>query len=383
MILTANFDKAFELLQKKMLNASKLTDVQRGDLAHLLSIQPILSKKDLSIALPETSTWLKKAVLFSETSGTTGESIPTPRGSIDLSWNAKNQEIAYKKFICSGDDRVAILHPSILSPFVEASSIALRSLNVGQVRVFPIPNICDYGRIFDVLFRYKITTIMSTPSLIYKLLYELKKGKGIPKYLCKLLITGEDLSLSNIENFKKILGKNSTVVPFVYGASETATLMTGRYDGKFDPLLDDFIFELHDTNFQNGAKKLVVTWLREGLMPILRYDTEDYFLIDSGVFSFFGRSNVDEEERNFQNLIENTCYSFPFPVFHYECKVKPEKKFFELSLVTLESNETVQSFSKVIESQFPKWSFVIKNNDVNMDFFQFSPKPKMQRFIKC
>lgn len=75
----------------------------------------------------------------------------------------------------------------------------------------------------------------------------------------------DELSPSSICNFKFIMGPDSLVAPFVYGSSEAATLMLGREDGLFDPVLDDFVFELQGSD-QGDGKKLIVTWLRDGLM---------------------------------------------------------------------------------------------------------------------
>lgn len=357
-------------------------------LTELLETLPVLSKSDLARHLPSDDRWLETAALFSVTSGTTGQPLQTPRGAGDLAWNAINQATAYRRFLQPGVDRVAILHPSILSPFIEASSMALRELSIGQVRVYPIPRVCDYRRIFDVLERYRITTVMSTPSLVYKLLYEFTKlGEGRPPHsLKKLLLTGEELSPSSICNFKQIMGPSALVAPFVYGSSEAATLMLGREDGLFDPVLDDFVFELRDSD-EDDEKKLIVTWLREGLMPILRYDTDDYFAVAPTAFPvlrFPGRVGSNSAERRFRSKVEKAMYSLDEPVFHYQGTFSEVNKQLNISVVVVSPDEATKlALEEKLRECLPSWQAIVHVNPESMEFMQFSPSPKIGKLTSC
>lgn len=357
-------------------------------LAELLETLPVLSKADLARHLPPDERWLETAVLFSETSGTTGQPLQTPRGAGDLAWNAINQATAYRRFLQPGVDRVAILHPSILSPFIEASSMALRELSIGQVRVYPIPRVCDYRRIFDVFERYRITTVMSTPSLVYKLLYEFTKFEDgrPPKSLKKLLLTGEELSSSSISNFKQIMGSDALVAPFVYGSSEAATLMLGREDGLFDPVLDDFVFELRDSG-DGDEKKLIVTWLREGLMPILRYDTGDYFAVAPTAFPalrFLGRVGSSPDERKFRSIVEKAMYSLDQPVFHYQGTFSEVNKQLNISVVVASPDDAMKlAIEEKLRECLPSWQPTVHVNPEFMEFMQFSPSPKIGKLTSC
>lgn len=388
MIVTSDEKSAKNLLLSRARKIHpELKIDSRSSLSDILKKIPILSKSELAKHMPEKNLWLESAILFSETSGTTGYPLETPRGCADLSWNVFNQMNAYRKFLRPGYDRVAILHPSILSPFVEASSIALKNLGIGQIRIFPIQRVCEYDRIYDVLSRYKITAIMSTPSLIYKLLYEFSTSKNhvVPKTLGKFLLTGESFSKNNMRNLKRIVGDATMVVPFVYGSSESATLMVGREDGFFDPIIEDFIFEL--VNFgSNQESRLVVSWLREGLMPILRYDTGDCFELISNsppVFSFKGRSGFTKDESRFRELIEDVVYSLDIPVFHYECKFSEEDKKLELVIVVdTQKLGFEQEVSMIIERAFPGWVANVKINPDCCEFMAFAALPKTKKFMK-
>lgn len=389
MILTSNPESAAQRVRARARQIHpKLAIPSDAPLVEVLNNLPVLSKADLTCHLPSEDKWLETAVLFSETSGTTGLPLQTPRGAGDLAWNARNQAMAYRRFLQPSVDRVAILHPSILSPFIEASSMALRELSIGQVRVYPIPRICDYQRIFNVLERYQITTIMSTPSLVYKLFYEftqIEPGR-LPSRLRKLLLTGEELSRSSIRNLHQIMGPEALVVPFVYGSSEAATLMLGREDGMFDPVLDDFIFELLDTDQDNG-KKLIVTWLRDGLMPILRYDTGDYFTMpctSSTALRFLGRGSSTSAERKFRSDVEQTLYSLDIPVFHYQGTFSEVSRQLDISVVVASpSNMTKPMIEERLRDKLPSWLATVHVNPASMDFMQFSPSPKIGKLTPC
>lgn len=388
MILTSHAESAAQRvrMRARQIHPEMRTHPQ-ASLAELLETLPILSKADLARHLPSDDHWLETAVLFSETSGTTGQPLQTPRGAGDLAWNAINQAAAYRRFLQPGVDRVAILHPSILSPFIEASSMALRELSIGQVRVYPIPRVCDYPRIFDVLERYRITTVMSTPSLVYKLLYEFTKlGEGRPpRGLKKLLLTGEELSPSSIRNFKKIIGLDTLVVPFVYGSSEAATLMLGREDGLFDPVLDDFVFELLSSDNDDG-KKLIVTWLRDGLMPILRYDTGDYFASAptiSPALHFLGRIGLNSAERRFRSKVEQVVHSLDKPVFHYQGTFSEANKKINLSVVAPFDAMMESVLEEKLRECLPSWQATVHVNPESIEFMQFSPLPKTGKLIPC
>lgn len=178
LVITANRKKAAEYLvtttkKEKDYPQSHLDNI---DLENILQHIPIQNKTDLIDYTKEHRDYfLENTILFSETSGTTGEPLQTPRSNIELNWNTKNQMHAYSRLLKKKQDRVAIIHPGILSPFIEATTSALKKLEIGHVRIFPIEGICDYYRIREILVKYEITTIMTTPSLALKTLYEIKK----------------------------------------------------------------------------------------------------------------------------------------------------------------------------------------------------------------
>jgi phenylacetate-CoA ligase len=375
-------------------------DVSALTLQELLALLPVCSKNGLvSYGRDAVEEHLEKALLFSETSGTTSAPLQTPRGTVDLKWNTLNQVFAYKRHLQPGVDRVAILHPGVLSPFVEASARALQELGVGYARIYPIRHVCEYERIFSVLERYRITAIMSTPTLVYKLLYELGSvGKGkLPHSLKTLLLTGEHFSQASAANLVRILGPEGRAVPFVYGSSEAATLMYGVDDGSYRAISEDFIFEILPEKSETtpaadkGSRwsgRLVVTWLREGLLPILRYDTNDIFTVEretqTGDYSF--RSNGRTTDYPLDSLqkeaLERAIYGLDFPVFHYECLAQPDERKLTIRLVTNEvaNVQITASEQAVKQSLHADWKVRLIVNPADCKFYEFSPTTKTNRY---
>lgn len=283
----------------------------------------------------------RSVLLFSETSGTSGSPpLLTPRGRTDLTWNTYNQSLAYREHVFAGHDRVMLLNPSVMSPFIEGSSRALYDLGVAHMRVFPIPKICNWERIGRLINDYTITTIMSTPTLILKLLYEMDRlGVKIPS-INKLLITGEHISSALIKTLDTMLGIAGATRPLIYGSSEAASVMFGRKDGDYRAFIDDFVFEILQTDFdwQHQILKtlpsnavfgsLCISWLRDGIMPLVRFNTEDLFscwleaTTDEYVFRSHGRAlNALGLTPVHVQLIEDCLWSgedILGKVFHYD-----------------------------------------------------------------
>lgn len=395
LVVTANRKAAIEFLVASNREADLPVDnVDEVDLEKMLHEIPIQNKNDLiDYVESNQSSLLENAVLFSETSGTTGRPLQTPRGAADLQWNTQNQVHAYSRILNRGQDRIAIIHPGMLSPFIEATTFALRQLEIGYVKLFPIEGICDYRRILEVLKRYEITAIMTTPSLALKVLYEVSKlDPSLNLNINKVLLTGELISESCVTNFKKILGQHCEVTAFVYGGSETASLMYGVGNGQYLPFLDDFIFEIvdgqttsvsHDEYLVTG--ELCVTWLRAGLLPIKRYNTGDAFEVtvkknQPYKFKPLGRSLRSENSLHMPPKLEEIIYCNPKPIFNYAIEIAFEEKKCTLSIVTTDTAEPLAGLRELVSNEMLGFEITLKINDPDDPFLAFAPKPKLTRF---
>ncbi|THF56232.1 AMP-binding protein [Pseudothauera rhizosphaerae] len=395
LIVTRDHSAAVERIRRNArIHFGKEPVYKGSSLPELLSSMPILNKDDLILyGERHADQYLSEAILFSETSGTTSIPLQTPRSKLDLGWNVINQISAYKALVRPGIDRVALLHPSVLSPFVEGAALALQNLGVGYVRIFPIPGVCEYRRIYDVLQRYRITAIMSTPALVYKLLYELKSvGNGaLPRSLKTILATGERFRPESARNMERIIGPGSMAIPFVYGSSETAVIMIGNPDCSYRPVTEDFVFEILSTGAASPDHirgNLLVTWLREGMLPILRYDTGDTFTAsrvgteEDYVFRFEGRTAPGSMDIQEQNTVESALYSLSVPIFHFECSVASSRRQLRCIVITepsaqLSADEVETALTFALNKD---WQLHVEINPATHSFLNFSPFPKIRRF---
>lgn len=396
-VFTANDDAArsrlAELAQKY--HGISIPDEADAPLVQALSKLPVLTKADLiAYAQENQEDHLRTAILFSETSGTTASPLQTPRGIRDLRWNILNQINAYKRYLQPGIDRVAVIHPSVLSPFVEASCLALHELGIGYVRLYPIPEVCTYERILAVLERYRITAMMTTPTLAYKVLYEIQKlgAKTHQLSLKKALLTGELITRESANNMAQILGAGSLVAPFVYGSSETATLMFGTPGCRYLPILEDFIFEIDGQQKEvpdseqldpKITGRLLVTWLRDGMLPILRYDTGDIFSVAPGpdhspsVFEFEGRDTGGHIRMTTKLALDRSIHALPLPIYHYQFRSADDA----LVIISDASSIDAKSIRKaLIDSGGITEKTRVDVNPQTSTFYQFSPSPKASRF---
>ncbi|ODS22547.1 hypothetical protein AB835_13610 [Candidatus Endobugula sertula] len=365
----------------------------------LLSLLPVVTKSDLiKFEKSVYSVPASKIMLFSETSGTTGKPLSTPRGSDEFSWNMFNQANAYRHHVQPGLDRVAILHPSVMSPFVEVSARALQEIGVGYVRVFPIPKLCEYERLFRIFEDYDITTIMSTPTLIYKIFFEFKKrfGGKLPRALNKLLLTGEYITSHNLRNLDSILGRGpSAARAFVYGSSEAASVMYGTPDATYYGYLNDFVFEImpiesawvEQFDRPEGAVtgELYVTWLRDGIMPMLRYNTMDIFTVWKNAveqewnFRAEGRFHDELITPWFRSVVDTVIYSFGFPIYHFNVDVYDT--CIKIVLIVDISTDSKLCSQKIIEDlQVLGMDVDLTINPKDHDFYDFSPIAKSSSF---
>lgn len=353
----------------------------------------ILSKKELLEINSDRSTdMFEKTALFSETSGSTGEPLQTPRGYEELRWNTINQMYAYKRTLQPGIDRVAVVHPSIMSPFVEASCMALHNLGIGYLRIFPIENVCSYKRIFDVLCRYQITAVMTTPSLIRKLFFEFSKVQeaNIDQLCLKtLLLTGELVDHMETHLIYEVYPKPIKVLPFVYGSSEVATVMIGREDLLYEPISEDFIFEVISDHSSDVDKKedvvegkLLVTWLRNGIVPVVRYDTGDVVKLHKNtkeagwLVEVLGRKQFTALESEIISSFESVVRSCPKKIFHFD--IAKNSGLWMISVIVHDIDiEFVKDF---FVSKLEGSGFDVKVNPGGHPFLSKAIKPKIPRY---
>jgi phenylacetate-CoA ligase len=201
----------------------------------------------------------------------------------------------------------------------------------------------------------------------------------------------------NINNIKRIVGEYASVVPFVYGSSEAATLMIGTESGYYEPIKEDFVFELVDPythapiqskdGISEYSGKLLVTWLRNGLLPILRYDTNDIFHI-----SFHGSQEQwrvkgrvrGQMDKGFSDAdIETLIYSAGVPIFHYHCEIA--KKNIRITVISIpecnRKDEELKIKEHIRKYLSDTYEVEVYVNPESHEFYDFSISPKMKKLV--
>lgn len=361
----------------------------------LLEMFPELEKADL-IAQGESLYDLgaRGTILFSETSGTTGDRpLVTPRSLEELRWNGRNLSKAFERHLARGLDRVAIVHPGLLSPFVEASTLALYQIGTPFLRIFPIEKVCSYERIVRVFRDYGITAMMTTPTLAAKLLFERQR---LPKELQawsvrKLLLTGEVLTKPALQNFGRLTCGDARA--FVYGSSEAATCAFGCSEGHYHPLLDDFAYELRPSASGSSARaELVVTWLNTGVRPLVRYRTGD--LVEHGTdcacgdpgvwFDVLGRASAESGRAPRRAALEEVIYSKDEPVYHYELALGRGEHSLVLIIDPGASERRRERIAnQVAEACQARLDFApkVSVNPEGHEYYAFAPTAKTERIV--
>lgn len=340
---------------------------------------------------------MRGTALLSETSGTTGNGpLVTPRSMGELRWNSRNLSQAFEKHINRSLDRVAIMHPGLMSPFVEASTLALFQLGTPMLRIFPIEKICSYDRIVRVFRDYEISAIMTTPTLALKLLYERQRLPMERRRwsVRKILLTGEVLTMPLLHNVARLLEGDGRA--FVYGSSEAATCAIGCSSGRYHPLLDDFAFELRPTpGVPAGAAELVVTWLNTGVRPLVRYRTGDLVAHGSdcpcgeqGIWlDVLGRSDASSGDFNTlrRRQLDELLFSQKAPVYHYQLILGKRNS----RLVVVTEPHASEALSRELSTVLAQACRDILDLEAQVDvnpqgneFYDFAPIPKCDRIIE-
>lgn len=334
----------------------------KTDLSDLLAKFPVSTKQSLiSFRENNADNYLNKALLFAETSGTTGKPLQISRTYLDLVNGVRNYATAYLRYLSPGRDRVAFVHPSLLSPLRDITVRTLQDHNIGIMTLFPIPGQYTYDRIHAALTNNKITTLMSSPSNIHQVLYNFHlHALGLPSSVERIFVTGEYFSGAEANNIRRLIGRDIDIIPIVYGANEIGMMMYGDIDLTYRGFTSDFVFEsmpIEDHSefietLEHGAHlgELLVTSLTPSSMPIIRYATKDVFIFKpcsdgSWCFVHVGRNESLPLNLRTRNLINEAMYSLPAPIFHYSVKLAEDASSIEVQV--LQSVETLLPSSTI------------------------------------
>ena len=158
--------------------------------------------------------------------------------------------------------------------------------------------------------------------------------------------------------------------------------MIGNKKNQFEMLSKDFIFEFKQdlTGTNKSIYKLTLSWLRNGIRPLIRYNTNDLFLKIDNDFVPIGRGGVDSNIIVQNYLFDDELFNIPVIIFDYILNFKTK----EMNLVVIEDEDEdyINSLIKPIIKKFYKISDIeININSSENEFLKFSPRVKSKRFV--
>ena len=89
-------------------------------------------------------------------------------------------------------------------------------------------------------------------------------------------------------------------------------------------------------------------------------------------------------ENSFSDGGTPALYSLNVPVFHYEGHYSELKRQLDLRVV-LASSLVFETglIEQALRDRLPSWQITVRVNPLSMDFFQFSPVPKIGKLVPC
>lgn len=261
--------------------------LSRGaDYRELLAALPILAKREYRAISGEASRSRRHRMLnYFETSGTTGEPLPAPKGLHDLVVNTVNFGEHWAEFL-SGGDTALILINTPQGPAAFQFEHALNYLGIATFRTWVDTVRNDYGRVIRIAGFLRPTVFAGPPSQLINL-YEYAAANGLeaPAFR-KVLLTGERSSPALKRRLRQLTG--GAVYDASYGSSETGTTAVAVSEDALRLQTHSYIFEIEERDgrirFVTGdglvEGELIVTALENDLRPLIRYRTGDLVRIE-------------------------------------------------------------------------------------------------------
>ncbi|MGV1908548.1 MULTISPECIES: phenylacetate--CoA ligase family protein [Agrobacterium] len=405
--ITENYDdavqKVLSLTEKFNLPALKSKAIlsSANQLSEIIDQLPVSTKQSLiDYRNSNSKAYLSEALLFAETSGTTGAPLQIPRTRLDLANGVRNYTEAYKTVVRPGEDRVAFIHPSILSPLRDLTVRSLQDLGVGIMTLFPIPGLCSFQRIHHVLSQNEVTTLLTSPSIVYQLLFNFSKlGLQFPLSINKVLVTGEYFSRSIADNIRRLIGRECHIAPIIYGANEIGMMMYGDDRFTYRGVTRDFVFEclplenpdLYTSFVPDGVQigELLVTGLTPTIMPVIRYATRDVFNFvpdqDGGCrFEHLGRKDDYPVNLRQRNSVDDVLYSLSEPIFHHQLILNKRSSIATIQILsrgTISAKEQTEVVDRLREILGDSIKVTLETQNYDGDFVDSECVAKINRFI--
>jgi phenylacetate-coenzyme A ligase PaaK-like adenylate-forming protein len=225
------------------------------------------------------------ALIYYETTGTTGASTPCPRDAKDVMSSNVHVEWAWRRlFDRYFDGRrpvIGLMGPSELYAFGDTFGEVAQRLGACHVKIWPESPRVGFRKALRLIRELDVEVIVAAPALCLNLAKAaLQNGMDPSKdFPIKLFtVLGEICTPAFGANVKSIWGAD--VRPALYGSQEALAIGTGCHRDRLHISQPNYIVEVLDPDTSKsvgryGTGELCLTMIIDGIKPLIRYRTGD------------------------------------------------------------------------------------------------------------
>lgn len=225
------------------------------------------------------------ALIYYETTGTTGASTPCPRDAKDVMSSNVHVEWAWRRlFDHYFDGRrpvVGLMGPSELYAFGDTFGDVAQRLGACHVKIWPESPRVGFRKALRLIRELNVEVLVAAPALCLNLAKAalqngLDPARDLPVKLFTVL--GEICTPAFGANVRSIWGAD--VRPALYGSQEAMAIGTGCHLDRLHISGPNYLVEVLDPDSEAslgayGTGELCLTMLVDGIKPLIRYRTGD------------------------------------------------------------------------------------------------------------
>lgn len=224
------------------------------------------------------------ALVFYETTGTTGVATPCPRDARDIASSNAHVEQSWRRtfghYFGERTPTIALMGPSELYAFGDTFGDVAARLGACHAKLWPSSPRVGFRTALRLMRELAADVVVCSPSLILSLAREARAhGYALGDFPVSLfLVLGEICTPQFAANAMSLWG--ASVLPTLYGSQEALAIATGCAAGKLHLSGPNYLAEVvHPGTGASlggyGQGELCLTMLIDGIKPLIRYRTGD------------------------------------------------------------------------------------------------------------
>ncbi len=245
-----------------------------------------------------------EALVYYETTGTTGASTPCPRDAKDVKTSNVHVEWAWRRmfehYFGARRPTIGLMGPSELYAFGDTFGEVAQRLDACHVKIWPESPRVGFRKALRLIRELEIEVLVAAPALCLNLAKAaLQNGLDPARdFNVKLFCTlGEICTPAFSENVKSIWGAD--VRPALYGSQEALAIGTGCTHDRLHVSQPNYLVEVLDPDTSAslggyGTGELCLTMLIDGIKPLIRYRTGDLVIVSPNACGCGGPGDVVE-----------------------------------------------------------------------------------------